>query len=112
MNKKAKRKSSFQKFANIFKQADQFGETKLFSIDGSDSYQSCCGSLLSLVIFGILMTYAIMKGIILLKKEDFKVQEQLVRNGLDTGRIFSQEEIGFKVFFIINRLTIEPDRWE
>ena len=83
MNHKTKKKSSLQKFAHFFKQADQFGETKSFSINGSDSYQSYCGSLLSLVIFGILMTYAIMKGIILLKKEDFKVQEQLVKNGLD-----------------------------
>ena len=32
-----------------------------------------------------------------------------MRNGIDQDRIFSQEEIGFKVFFSINRLLIESE---
>ena len=49
---------------------DKYGEKKSFSIAGSEAYPSVLGSLLTLIIFAVIVPFGFNKFIIMRDRED------------------------------------------
>lgn len=56
-NKKSLRK----RVARILRKGDIFGEQVKFTVDGNETYTSIYGTIVSLVIFSILLIYSVNK---------------------------------------------------
>jgi len=56
-----------------FKSMDMFGEGVALNISGETKFQTCFGALLTLLIFGLSLTYAGYKFFSLVYKEDTSI---------------------------------------
>ena len=71
---------------------DLFGEAVNFQVEGSSTYQSVCGTVLSVCILAFVIMYGANKASILLNFDDNTFQEIVKRNSNDPNRMYSQEE--------------------
>ena len=69
-NKQSLRK----RVARILRKGDIFGDQVKFTVDGNETYTSVYGTLVSLVIFAILLPYTVKKFGVMLEREDTRFQ--------------------------------------
>lgn len=86
-------KSSPSSFVSKIMQLDLFGETTGFTIEGSKQYPSIFGTVLSLMIFTLVIIYGQNKVTVFYKKGDNSFQEIVNRNELDPTRVYSNDDI-------------------
>ena len=62
-----------KKFKNIFKSVDKFGDSVNFSVkNGSASYKTCSGAILSILIYSLILLYGGTKFTTMVKRQDTK----------------------------------------
>ena len=67
-------KSISQRLKRALLKLDQFGEPVKLKVDGEESHKSCCGFLLSLVIFVLVLPYSLAQYNTLINYGDTKYQ--------------------------------------
>ena len=73
----------------VFKSVDQFGETREFNIEGSSSYNSITGSVLTVLITALILAFIVDKFETLVKRTDYQIYKIVKKNNLDKDRLFS-----------------------
>jgi len=56
---KKRRVTACDKFWRSTTQFDMFGEKIHFNMDGKDSFDTCCGSLCTILILGVVAVYVL-----------------------------------------------------
>ena len=73
-------KKVFNKSINLFKDQDIYGYPVTLNYQGDDSFKTCPGGILSLFVICALLSYTILKGKLLLSKEDWDLVQQEILN--------------------------------
>ena len=74
------KKSSLSKLGDKIMSADHYGETAKFNINGQESYPSVVGTIISLLIFAVVIAYGLNKFIIMWEFNDTKHQTVTLEN--------------------------------
>ena len=74
---------SSNRVADTLMRVDLFGEMPSFKIRGKNSYQSMCGTIISVVIFASIAAYGANKFSIMVKYEDTNYQSTIKSNSID-----------------------------
>ena len=90
-----KRETLPQKVARSFMQADNFGQSRTFTINGSDKYHSVPGACITILMKLLIFLFCIQRLIMLWNRDFFIFYDIPTKRGLDRSRAFSKEEIGF-----------------
>ena len=89
MTKDSNKGNRLDKFSRVCKRFDNFGEKKEFNIGSSTTYNSLCGSVMTILIAALLIAFTADKVQTLFKREDYQIYETLKKNNLDRTRVFS-----------------------
>ena len=81
------------KFANSFKKIDAFGQGINFSVNGGDTFGTTFGTVLTLIIYGIILVYAQMKGQKLYHRLDTNHQATTNVDAIGSEDKFSFQEL-------------------
>ena len=71
-------------------QIDKYGESASFNISGRSSYTSVYGTIISMLVFIVVIPYGVNKFVVMKNYEDTKFQAITLEN-----EISAYEEIGF-----------------
>ena len=97
----AKTKRAQSIFKRIF-QIDRFSSPVLLNVNGRSEISSIPGTVVTLILFIVLTSYALKKGQIFLFKENPTIQEATYSNYYDKDYQVSLKELGFKIAFGVN----------
>ena len=89
MTKDSNKGNRLDRFSRVCKRFDNFGEKKEFNIGSSTTYNSLCGSVMTILIAALLIAFTADKVQTLFKREDYQIYETLKKNNLDRTRVFS-----------------------
>ena len=77
------RKTALSKIGDAIMKIDLFGEAPSFEINGQSSHKGCCGTIISIIILGIVVNYGIDKGTVMYNNDDTAYVEIIQTNALD-----------------------------
>ena len=91
-----KRSKTFRKtILDTFKQIDMFGEGVGFQFEGSSTYKTLFGAILSWSVFGLIILYAHQKLTDMFERTDTNYQTFSKEGGIDDRQLFPFEESRF-----------------
>ena len=64
------RKTALSRIGGSIMKVDLFGEAPSFEINGQSSHKGCCGTIISIIILGIVLNYGMDKGTIMINNDD------------------------------------------
>ena len=79
-----KKNSIRNNFLQVFLKTDLFGEKAEISVDGSSTYPSFMGALISLAIIGLTLSYGSKKFAVMISYDDTNNEENILENALDS----------------------------
>ena len=108
MGKDRRRQPLLSKLADAFKKLDQFGEDVGFTLkDGSRQYFTIMGSLVSLVIFAVIVAYGYQKQEEMFNYTDSKIAEKISSYGMHGAEIpFTEINMAISIG-LTNKSTLE-----
>jgi hypothetical protein len=74
---------------------------------GDDTFKTMPGASVSIVVFGVILAYALYRTIILVNLDDTKVSKKSFMRDLDEFPPFKPQDLGFEMAFGI-RETLDP----
>ena len=85
-----------QKFKNVLKSIDNFGDSINFSVRGGlKSYNTWPGAICSIVIYSIILLYGTTKFTMMARYQDTKQVSTVHEYAFPLDQVFSSEELGF-----------------
>ena len=101
MDKRSKReKPLLSKLSSKLMSIDKYGETRHLSIAGSNHYPSVLGTLLTLIIFSVMIPFGFNKFIIMRDREDTNFQSTVKERAIDPYEVFTYEQIKVNPVFL------------
>ena len=92
MPKQGGKKGSFlSEVSRKLMSIDKYGETKSFSIAGNNTYPSVFGTLITLIIFVVIVPFGFNKFIIMRDREDTNFQSTIEERAIDRSDVLTYE---------------------
>ena len=91
-----------QRVTDLAKSIDKFGASMNFTVnDGSSTFKTWSGALISLIILILISAYGFRKFTILIQHDDTTFQTINEKNAIAEDTVFTSEEINFNLAFVL-----------
>ena len=88
--------------SSIIKSFDKFGDTVNFNIkNGSPVYRTWPGTVISLIIYSLILIYGGQKFLIMWSFDDTKYEKNIKWESVSIDSVFTADDIDFQVAFSI-----------